>query len=346
MNSRRNYYLLVKIILLIILLVLTSCSTIEKITTDNIDTNTDNVSMETVQETAHEQLVFSEYRTEQIFNPENHNDKFAIWFFSLEHPTQKMGDSMLLRTPDGVTMLIDAGTPECGSQIVRYLEKLRIDKLDFATATHAHSDHVGGFYIILKNIPIDKMLLSGYSDNSISYMNFENSLKTSDTQTKVIKEGDSFQLGQHVTVEVLNPLEIDDAVEQDSSIPAVNNSSVVYKICYDNNTFLFTGDIYIEAEQRLVNKYGESLNADLLKVPHHGSANTSSCMEFVNKVFPCISIVTHNLMPSKSLFERYENIDSKVYVTLLDGNILVTSDGTNIKVITEKDREVGVDKPA
>jgi competence protein ComEC len=121
-----------------------------------------------------------------------------------------------------------------------------------------------------------------------------------------------------------------------------NLSSLVLYMKYKHNTFLFTGDIEKQAEIDMINN-GGNLNADVLKLAHHGS-KTSSSEEFVNRTVPSYGIISsgeNNAYghPDKEVVERYKKKNTKLYNTAYEGAIIVRCNGKNITIFTMKERE-------
>jgi competence protein ComEC len=346
------------ITLISILAILVSCSTREvSRTTENQteeletqqelnDTTEESteVSLEEQESTEQEKNVNAEWKTDEIFDPSNFSDKLTVRFFNTRISVEgsSEGDLILITTPDEVTMLIDAGMPECGPVLVEYLDKLNIEKLDYAVGTHMHIDHIGGYIDILNNIDVNQMIFPNFTNYNTSIA--KGLLATLDTKkipTKIVKEGEKFKLGQYVDIEILAPewdITIPDGTVPEKSAGFINNHSLVMRMTYDNNTFLFPADIYWEREDILVSEQEEKLNVDVLKVPHHGS-HTSSSIKFVNAVEPEVAVIT-SISPDKEVYDRYKRKGSDMYITGLDGNILVISDGNNIDVIQEHERTI------
>jgi len=279
-------------------------------------------------------------RTSQVFDVSKDSGYLTMRFFYLEDD-KKSGDSMLLKSPDGKVMLIDSGLPECSSQLINYLKKLKIKKIDYLVASHPHIDHIGGMPEVIKNFEIGKVYMSSLEYTSNTYKNFVNAVKDANLETVYLKRGDTFKFGDQIDVTVINPepdIVIPEGrdITQDASFP--NNRSVVMIMKYGDKKFMFTGDIYKEREYELVKMYGDELDCDFIKIPHHG-AKTSSAPSFVEHVSPDIAVITSNLFQDKNTYDRYRENKAQVYATLADRNILVKSDGKEITVITEKDRE-------
>lgn len=286
-----------------------------------------------------------ESRLAEILDPKKYANQFTIRVFNIGQKDKDgnmgAGDTILVQTPDGATMLIDTGYKETIVPVLDSLKKLGVAKLDYVVATHMHGDHVGGFPAVINAMPVETVLASRHATRSTSSAKtFISELKEKGKDFKVVKEGDTFQFGKDVKVEVLSPEDSDFEIPNDdySNQNVVNDQSVVLKMTYGSNTFLFPGDIQMGTEQRLMEKYGEKLNVDLVKAPHHGY-NTSSSSLFLKALSPAVTLIPQYTMANFDVYQRYKNAGSTVYVTGLDGMLLAVSDGKNIKVITEKDRK-------
>ena len=118
----------------------------------------------------------------------------------------------------------------------------------------------------------------------------------------------------------------------------LNNNSMVCKLIYKNFSMLFTGDIEEIAEKAILEKYTDNniLEANVLKVAHHGS-KTSSTIDFLKTVSPKISLIgvgEDNSFghPSKSTINNLNALNCKIYRTDKNGEITITSNGENIKI--------------
>ncbi|SDD49534.1 Metal-dependent hydrolase, beta-lactamase superfamily II [Paenibacillus sp. UNCCL117] len=283
----------------------------------------------------------AELRTDQVLDNSKYAGQLTIRYFYL--PGENLsGDSFLIQSPDGKTMLVDAGLPEAGSHVVAYLKKLGISSLDIALNTHPHIDHIGGYATIAREIGIKQFYMENLPyPQSSAYTKAIAALDAKDVPKKTLEEGDTFQLGDSVRFEVLNPVKgtLPDAVKTFSA-PEINDHSMVLRMTYGERTFLFTADIYKHRETELLSSPWQSkLKADMMDIPHHGSESTSSSTGFLKAVSPQIAIMSQNVFQSPNLKERLEKLDAKVYSTGLHGNILLHSDGKTIEVVTEKDWE-------
>jgi competence protein ComEC len=117
----------------------------------------------------------------------------------------------------------------------------------------------------------------------------------------------------------------------------VNSNSLVLNVRYGKMTFLLPGDIEQEAETRLLAQ-GADLQAQVLKVPHHGG-RTSSSEPFLARVHPRVAIVSAGYRnrfrhPHQETLDRYRANDIRLYRTDRDGAVTVSSDGNTVDVTT------------
>jgi competence protein ComEC len=276
-------------------------------------------------------------RTKEVFDRDKYRGLLTIRYLFMDNKVAS-GDCILIQTPDGKTMMIDSGIPETGVQVVKYLDNLGINTIDVALNTHPHSDHIGGFATVFQK----KEVKLFYSENlpypdSGAYRNTMSQVEKKHIPHQILEEGDSFQVGNDVKFEVFSPDKgvLPDAVKTfDASV--LNYYSLVIKMTYKDNSFLFPADVYKDRELQLIESKGKALDADMMSAPHHGNA-TSSSSSFVEAVSPQVAILSSNIFNSLLVKRLYEKNNAKVYSTALNGNILITSDGKKLNVITEKD---------
>ena len=237
------------------------------------------------------------------------------------------GDSSFIELPNGDTMLIDAGTASYGDDIIEYIESLGYQDIDYVVATHPHADHIGGMAEVIDAFDIETVYMPKAVSTSKTY---ENLLET------IQDKGLSIHTGR-AGVEVLNTDDLTilmfAPVQEEYS--NLNNYSIVLKITYGDTSFLYTGD----AEDSLDEITGD-IEADVLKVGHHGSdtSTTSDFLARVNPSYAVISVGEGNSYghPALSTIELLEGYTSNIYRTDLNGTVVISSDGVNINVDTER----------
>ena len=237
------------------------------------------------------------------------------------------GDSSFIELPNGDTMLIDAGTASYGDDIIEYIESLGYQDIDYVVATHPHADHIGGMAEVIDAFDIETVYMPRAVSTSKTY---ENLLETIQDKGLSIKTG-------RVGVEVLNTDDLDIVMVAPNSeeYSNLNDYSIVLKITYGDTSFLYTGD----AEDSLEEITGD-IDSDVLKVGHHGS-DTSTTREFLAKVNPSYAVISVGEgnsygHPALSTIELLEGYTSNIYRTDLNGTVVISSDGVNINVDTER----------
>jgi len=263
------------------------------------------------------------------------------------------GDATVIRDirPGGKTMLIDAGpsaqveeemsrgqlagTNYAAENIIPYLEKEGVEKIDYMVASHKDGDHIGGMSYIIRNFPVGTVYDNGSRLATEYVLDFYASIKEKKNIVyKVARAGEIIPFGDDITCQVIAPLRSYRGTESDE-----NNYSVVVRIVADNISFIFPGDIEIPAELDLT-AYGDKIKTTVFKAPHHGSAS-SSCAPFIKKLKPEVAIFSCGRynpygFPSFEIIRRYEEIKAEIFRTDLNGNIEILTDGEVYKVYTER----------
>lgn len=293
----------------------------------------------------------NEVNPDIIFDTEEHEDALTVHFFDLvaEDRYEKTGESMLITTPEGKTILIDAGKPIVGPLINEYLDKLGIDKIDYIMPSHPHSDHIGGYLTLFDEKEIGEVIqINLPHEESNVYLDYAEKIEENNYDVTYAEEGDVFEIEKDVTLEIMNPMEglsADTYAFGTLSAGIINDVSMVVKMTYKDKSFLFTGDIYRGVENSLISKFGEALDVDLVVAPHHG-LGTSSSTEFIEATNPALTIIPTNVLFDLNIIKKYEEAESDVYVSKYDGNILIRSKGKKIDVFREFEREdLTVDDP-
>ncbi len=233
------------------------------------------------------------------------------------------GDSILLSTSDGTDILIDGGYPAAGPTVVAYLQAQGIDDIDVLVATHQHPDHIGGLISVLESsIPVEAVI-EGVPGATVLYNAFLTAAQNKGITPTRVSAGQSYTWGAF-QVAVLNP--------QNPPRNVTNEDSVVLLITYGNNRFLFTGDSGLPAEGDILAS-GAGIDADVLKVGHHGS-NSSTGSSFLNAVIPAYAVISvgpnWSGYPAPEVLDRLALAGAEIYRTDIDGTVVITSDGITL----------------
>jgi len=223
------------------------------------------------------------------------------------------GDSALIIFPNQTTMLVDAG--EYGDNVVSDLKNAGISHIDTLVATHPDSDHIGGLDEVINNFSIGKFVDSGQASDTQTYNELHALLDRQSIPVVTVNIGDDISTDNNVSVTVLN--NDSTAVSSDK-----NDASLVLKVSLEEQDVLLTGDISSEEEQYLLDEY--DLEAEILKVAHHGSKYSTS-PSFLSEVEADAAILSYGDNsyghPSSEVINRLNAIDSDIFATKLLGDI-------------------------
>lgn len=194
------------------------------------------------------------------------------------------GDAIFITSVTGKQLLIDGGRylsfdSKLSSHLAFYDRSL-----DFVIATHPDLDHIGGLVRVVKYFDISHYLHSGFSSHSSAYQALQTALVHTQQESLLARVGQEIWLDPYTYIQILSPhhgLDTEDP----------NDHSVVLILHYGDNKMLLTGDASLHKEHELVNFFGASLEADILKLGHHGS-NTSTSGLFLDTVKPDVAIVS------------------------------------------------------
>lgn len=250
-------------------------------------------------------------------------DKLKVHFIDVGQ-----ADSILIQQGNNA-MLIDAGNNEDSETVKNYIANQGITKLDYVVGTHPHEDHIGGLDYVINNFQIGKIYMPKITSNTKTFEDVVTAIKNKGMQVTASVPGDSFKLGE-ADCKILAP--------NSASYEDLNNYSIVIKVTYKNNSFMFTGDAEAISETEILNK-GFDVKADVLKVGHHGSSSSTSD-EFLKKVNPKYAVISAGKdndygHPHKETMKRLKDSGITVYRTDEAGTIICTSDGNNISFNTK-----------
>lgn len=233
------------------------------------------------------------------------------------------GDSILIRQGDHA-MLIDGGTSECKDDLLNFLKSENIQKFDYIVGTHPHEDHIGSLDDVINAYDFDTILFPKVTTTTKTFENLVNAVKNKNKKFTTPVSGNEYTLGD-AKFKILAP--------SSDSYQSLNNYSIVIKLTYGENTFMFTGDAETLSETEMLNSF-DDLTADVLKIGHHGST-TSTSKKFLNAVNPKYAVIsvgkdnTYN-HPTKTTMNKLEELKIPVYRTDEEGTIECVSNGKDI----------------
>lgn len=261
---------------------------------------------------------------EQPVQEETENSNFQVHYIDVGQ-----GDCSLV-VCDGQTLLIDAGENGHETDVINYLRSLGIEKLDYIIATHPHSDHIGGLPEVIEEFGMSNIIMPRLTKEQTpttkTYRLMLEEIQASGAKVISAKVGSTYALGE-ASFEILGPVS--------NNAEDLNSMSVVAKVTHGENTFLFTGDAESDEEKEIIGA-GVDLDADVLKMGHHGS-NTSSCKEFLAEVTPEICVIMCGEdndygHPHKEPLERLKKYTNEIYRTDICGSIVISSNGETLDI--------------
>ncbi|MGQ9483362.1 MBL fold metallo-hydrolase [Chloroflexus sp.] len=240
------------------------------------------------------------------------------------------GDSILIRTPEGKTALIDGGYDN--GLALAYLRERGIGHIDVMVASHPHADHIGGLVDVLRALPVKGFWTSGATHTTGTYEQLLDAIDVARVPYYEVQRGDTIPLGW-LRFEVLH---------SDPEADDLNNTSVVLRLAYGHVSFLFTGDVEAAAELDMLSTVRDRLKATILKVAHHGS-HTSSTAEFLAAVQPRIAVYSAGRdnnygHPHRETIQALQRVGAAVYGTDEHGTIVIVTNGVDYQIQTGYDR--------
>lgn len=207
-------------------------------------------------------------------------DTFEVSFLDVGQ-----GDAIFLQTPSGQQILIDGGPDNT------VLERLATKMLpwdrtiDLVILTHPEKDHIAGLIDVLKRYKVKQVVWTGVVKDTGEYAKWISLLEEEGSEITIISAPQRIRFNA-AYMDVLSPVESLNG----KRVSIMNNTSLVLRLVLDDYSFLFTGDISVKVERKLVNS-GVNMKADVLKVAHHGSKTSSSAI-FLEAVRPTVAVIT------------------------------------------------------
>ncbi|MBQ4264036.1 MAG: MBL fold metallo-hydrolase [Clostridia bacterium] len=286
-----------------------------------------------------------ESRYTQVFDPAGDAGRLSIRFLWLgpqaPEAEDKPGDCMILISPEGRVMVLDAGHPLSSGYVIDALDALGVTRIDYLVASHPHIDHIGGFPALMDRYEIGALYSSDLQyDSSSYYRAYMAEIEKRNIEHVILQEGDVLMFGEDVRIDVLNPPAgvVPTEAEERNRTEFINNQSLALKFTYGESTMLLAGDLYVGGEKAIAARWGEALDCDVMKANHHG-ANTSSSKVWRDAVSPQITFITSDVIEDMSIAKKYAKGELQMYHTLLDGAVCLRMNAAGeYSILTEKDR--------
>ena len=221
--------------------------------------------------------------------------------------------------------------------LIKALDKAGVNRIKTVFVTHHHRDHMGNIMYVRGKYGVSNIYDSGYVNNGYKASVALNSdLRAGRYNGQALKAGDKITIDKNYYIEVLAP---GDFLSK-KDLKNMNNTSLVLMLHYGSFKMLLTGDAEAPVEDALQQKYGTALQADVLKVGHHGS-KTSSYWPFVSKVKPKYALISCGDFsiykhPNKNVVGSLTHLGAKVLTTHDHGTLTVITDGKSFDVLTER----------
>lgn len=242
------------------------------------------------------------------------------------------GDACLVKCDNGDNILIDGGDTGSGDYtLLNFFRKEFVFDLDAVFISHMHSDHAKGVLELIENdFPIDKIYVSDRADQEGNYSKLKDLCEHEEIELDTLSDDESLSFGD--TLFTIIAAGSDEPVLTDE-----NDYSVVMRMDYGENSFLFTGDATKKLENEILSN--PKLDTDFLKVGHHGS-KTSSGADFISAVSPCLAVISvgkdndYN-HPSPETLRTISSLDIPIMRTDISGNISIKMTKNNILSMQE-----------
>ena len=264
------------------------------------------------------------------------DDRLHVAFFDVGQ-----GDAIFIETPRGRQVVVDGGAdPLLMTRLLGERMRFNDRHIDIMAATHPHGDHIGGLVQVLERYDVGAVLERRVEYESAAYEAWARAVDEEESQGAQVIEasaGRVIMLDSGVRIEVLGPpQEPFSGTESDA-----DNASLVLRVVYGDVSVLLTGDVFAVAERALL-EGGATLDSDVLKVAHHGSASSSTA-EFLSAVSPAAAVISVGEgnrfgHPSAEVVQRLGEFVGAggLYMTSERGTVEFVTDGEALWVRTER----------
>ena len=245
------------------------------------------------------------------------------------------GDAALIETPSGNRVLVDGGPKQAVIQELARIMPFWKRSIDLVILTHPQLDHLSGLTGVLERYRVKRLMFNGAAYRLAAYEPVLRAAEKKHIPIVLARAGETLKFGDGATATVLNPTV---AVVERATNRTINETSVVFRLDYGKTSFLFTGDAGFATEERLQQTAADILDADILKVGHHGSKYASS-EAYLSAVTPRVAVIevgSDNTYghPTAETLSRLSSIGATVFRTDTDATVTIATDGANVSRIT------------
>ncbi len=239
------------------------------------------------------------------------------------------GDAVLVRFPKGATMLVDGGKNDRGTEVILpAFEALNLVDLDYIVVSHADADHCGGLDEVVQGVAVEEVWENGIDKDTSAWWDFSDAVDAHGIPRVTVQRGDVREIDA-CRVEVLN---------SDQGWGDSNGDSIVLGIECEGVSVLLTGDAHAGTQEDLIDVYGSDLQADLVKLPHHGSSDRYD--EFPSFVLPKVAVCSVGAgnsygHPAPEVVAEWKAVGADFYRTDQVGTVTVDAKGGVLNVHTE-----------
>ena len=248
------------------------------------------------------------------------------------------GDCISIQLPQGQNFLIDGGSSNKKNiaryQILPFLKNRGIGVIDAILISHTDNDHISGVLELfdymrthLTSVRVKNLILPEWTQPDDAYQQLVDKAQAAGVNVQKGRKGEQIALGK-ASLRFLSP-------DRGTAGTDANEDGMVVELAYGGFEGLFTGDIGAETEKKLL---PDLQDVDFLKVGHHGS-RYSTCQEFLDVVRPELAVISCSATntyghPSGETIERLEGVGAKIWYTMKEGAMTVTTDGRAVEVDT------------
>lgn len=249
------------------------------------------------------------------------DNNLKVYFFNVGQ-----GDAAYIRTPDQQDILIDGG-PDATiltklGKVMPFFDR----KIELIILSHPHADHLAGLIDVIDRYEIGKIIWTKVKCKTHVCQRWQEEILQKNISQEKVKAGEAIDFGK-ISFNFFYP-------EQDfegKEIKDLNDSTIVVQVVYQNNSFLFTGDIDKNIERKISENF--FLQSDVLKIAHHGSRFSSS-LGFLKAVSPQYAVISVGKNtyghPAIQTLQNLKNQKVEIFRTDRDGDIKCEGDGKNL----------------